>query len=172
VSKARKAEVALDRAAIRALYSQYAPVVFRRARFILGRDADAWDVVQEVFTRMLTDGASFRGDARPMTWVYRITTNLSLNVLRTRRLREPVLAVVSDEPASTTDAVEARQYVQKWLSHLTEREAEVAALLYVDGLTQQEVADVLGLSRKTIVREVEALRERLRELDALPPERA
>ncbi len=161
----------LDRAAVRELYAQYAPVVYRRARFILGRDADAWDVVQEVFTRMLTDGASFRGEARPMTWVYRITTNLSLNLLRARRLREPTLTVVSDPTTSPSDAVEAKQYVSKWLEVLTEREVEVATLLYLDGLTQQEVADVLGLSRKTIVREVEALRARLLELDALPPER-
>jgi RNA polymerase sigma-70 factor (ECF subfamily) len=163
--------VGLDRAAISALYEQYAPVVYRRARFILGRDADAWDAVQEVFTRMLTDGAAFRHEARPMTWVYRVTTNVSLNLLRSRKLREPLLAV-ADEPSGTMSNVEARQYLSKWLAALTERELEVASLLYLDGLTQQEVADVLGLSRKTIGRDVDALRARLTELDALPPERA
>jgi RNA polymerase sigma-70 factor (ECF subfamily) len=150
------------------LYAQFAPVVFRRARRLLARDADAWDVVQEVFERMLTHGAAFRGDARPMTWVYRVTTNVALNALRSRKVREPKLALVSDEPAADVDDVEARQLVSKWLQHLDEREVEVAALLYVDGLTQQEVADVLGLSRKTIVREVEVLRGKLAALGALP----
>ncbi|MFT3707588.1 MAG: sigma-70 family RNA polymerase sigma factor [Archangium sp.] len=159
----------LTRDEVQRLYSQYAPVVFRRARFLLARDADAWDVVQEVFERMLTHGSSFRGEARPMTWVYRVTTNLALNALRSRKVREPLLTAVPDaEAASDVDTVEARQLLQKWLTHLTEREVEVASLLYLDGLTRQEVADVLELSRKTIVREVEALREKLEGLGALP----
>lgn len=158
----------LTRDEVQRLYAQFAPVVFRRARVLLARDADAWDVVQEVFERMLTHGASFRGEARPMTWVYRVTTNVALNLLRGRKLREPLLTVVPVELGTDADQVEARQLLSKWLGHLEERELEVATLLYVDGLTQQEVADVLGLSRKTIVREVDALREKLAQLGALP----
>ena len=56
----------LTRDEVQRLYAQFAPVVFRRARVLLARDADAWDVVQEVFERMLTHGAGFRGEARPM----------------------------------------------------------------------------------------------------------
>lgn len=159
----------LTREEVQRLYAQFAPVVFRRARFLLARDADAWDVVQEVFEKMLTHGSSFRGEARPMTWVYRVTTNLALNHLRSRKVREPLLTAVPDEePASEVDTVEARQLLQKWMTHLTEREIEVASLLYLDGLTQQEVADVLELSRKTIVREVEMLRAKLSSIGALP----
>lgn len=158
----------LSRDEVQRLYAQFAPVVFRRARVLLARDADAWDVVQEVFERMLTHGASFRGEARPMTWVYRVTTNVALNLLRGRKVREPLLTVVPTEPGSDTDRVEARQLLSRWLEHLEERELEIATLLYVDGLTQQEVADVLGLSRKTIVREVEELRLKLTQLGALP----
>ena len=164
-------QTGLTREEVRSLYAQYAPVVFRRARVLLGRDADAWDAVQEVFERMLTQGSGFRGEARPMTWVYRVTTNVALNMVRGRKVREPMLTVVpGDEPAVGTDALEARQLLAKWLEHLDERELEVASLLYIDGLTQQEVADVLGLSRKTINRDVEALRQKLLALGALPGE--
>lgn len=167
----------MDRQAVEALYARYAPVIFRRARVLLGRDADAWDAVQEVFTRMLTSGDSFRGEARPMTWVYRVTTNTCLNLLRTRKLREPRLSLVPDptddgpafEPEATGLAsVETRQLLDLWLRGLTDREVEVASLLYLDGLTQQEVADILGLNRKTITREVDALRAKLEALGALP----
>lgn len=158
----------LTRSEVQRLYEQFAPVVFRRARALLARDADAWDVVQEVFERMLTQGAAFRGESRPMTWVYRVTTNAALNHLRSRKLREPLLTVVPAEPSSAGDQVESRQLLTRWLAHLDEREVEVATLLFIDGLTQQEVADVLGLSRKTIVREVEELRQKLASLGALP----
>lgn len=103
-----------------------------------------------------------------MTWVYRVTTNAALNHLRARKVREPLLTAVSNEEATGPERVEARQLLSKWLAHLSDREIEVASLLYLDGLTQQEVADVLGLSRKTIVREVEALRAKLEPLGALP----
>lgn len=164
----RAAAAGLTRDEVRALYAQFSSVVYRRARVLLGRDADAWDAVQEVFEKMLVQGQAFRGEARPMTWVYRVTTNVALNMLRARKVREPALAVVSDEPGAGPEAVEARQLLSKWLAHLTEREVEVATLLYVDGLTQQDVADVLGLSRKTIVREVDELRQKLASLSALP----
>jgi RNA polymerase sigma-70 factor (ECF subfamily) len=168
VSRVPPGKSGLGREEVRALYAQYAPVIFRRARALLRRDADAWDAVQEVFLKMLTAGSTFRGEARPMTWVYRVTTNTCLNLLRTRRLREPLLTVVPDEPSSGPDAVEARQHLQVWLAQLDERELAIAALLYVDGLSQQEVADVLELSRKTIGREVELLRHKLAALGALP----
>ena len=158
----------LTRAEVERLYSQFAPVVFRRARRLVARDADAWDVVQEVFERMLSQGASFRREARPMTWVYRVTTNASLHLLRSRNLREPALGVVPEEPSSGPDQLEVRQLLSKWMACLDERELEIAALLYVDGLTQQEVADVLSLSRKTIGREVDELRAKLVALEALP----
>ena len=150
------------------LYSRYAPVVFRRARVMLGRDADAWDVVQEVFERMLQNANGFRGEARPMTWVYRITTNLCLNHLRARAHREPALTVVSGEPAVDAAATEAADLLRKWVAHLDEREQAIASLLWVDGLTQEEAADVLGLSRKTIGREVDELRRKAAALGALP----
>lgn len=160
----------LGRDALEQLYGQYAPVVHRRALALLGRDADAWDVVQEVFERMLNNLSEFRGEARPMTWVYRITTNVALNQLRARRLREPkhLNLVPDDEPSTGPEATETRQLIDKWLSGLTEREQTVATLLFIDGLTQEEVADVLGLSRKTIGREVEELRRKAGALGALP----
>lgn len=158
----------LSREEIQSLYAQFAPVVFRRARVLMARDADAWDVVQEVFERMLRHGATFRGEARPMTWVYRVTTNVALNQVRSQKLREPLLTPVADEMTLGLDQVEARQLISQWMKHLNERELTVATLLYVDGLNQQEVAEVLELSRKTIVREVEALRQKLESLGALP----
>ena len=145
---------------IRKLFERYAPVVHRRARAIVGRDADAWDVVQEVFEKMLTQAQTFRAEARPMTWVYRITTNVALNHLRSRGLREPGHddAVSSEASHDTQSFYEARETVRRLQSTLDERELAVVALLVFDGLTQEEIADTLGLSRKTIGRDLEAIR--------------
>ena len=159
----------LGRDEVQRLYTQLAPAIHRRARLLLGRYADAWDVVQEVFEKMVSIGESFRGESQPMTWAWRITTNVCLNHLRSRRLREsPLHLVTPDEPVVDLRGAEVRQLLQVWLTQLDEREQQIAALLFIDGLTQEEVADVLGLSRKTIGREVEALREKAAALGALP----
>lgn len=161
-------DAGFTRAELDQLYRRHAPSVFRRARRLLGRDADAWDAVQEVFQKMVTAHQSFRGEARPMTWLYRITTNISLNMLRSRRLREPAALTVIDEQADGQEALETRDLLAAWLKGLTEREQAIATLLFIDGLTQEEVADVLELSRKTINREVAELRAKAAALGALP----
>lgn len=162
----------LSREELEQLYQRYAPTVFRRARTLLGRDADAWDAVQEVFAKMVTEHERFRGESQPMTWLYRITTNLALNMLRSRKIREPMLTVIDSDADATlgVDAVEARNLLRVWLTTLEPREQEIATLLYIDGLSQEEVADVLGLSRKTINREVAELRAKATALGAVPRE--
>ncbi len=161
----------LGRDELQRLYGQLAPAIYRRARLLLGREADAWDVVQEVFEKMLAMGEGFRGESQPMTWAWRITTHLCLNQLRARKLREPKLHLVrSDEPTGDPGGVEVRQLLRVWLSGLDEREQQIATLLFIDGLTQEDAADVLGLSRKTIGREVEQLRQKAASLGALPGE--
>ncbi len=161
----------LSRRELETLYVQCAPVVYRRARKLLGRDDDAWDAVQEAFESMIKHSDDFRREANPMTWAYRITTNICLNVIRGRGFREPVAEL--DDAAHATEAselggLEARNLLQRWVAHLNERELTVATLLFIDGLTQDEVAQTLGLSRKTIGREALALREKATALGALP----
>ena len=151
----------LTKQEIEELYARYAPVVHSRALAIVGRDADAWDVVQEVFEKMLKSAAEFRAQARPMTWVYRITTNVGLNLLRSRGVREPEGATGVEPAIELSGSVEARQMLSKLADTLSERELAVVAMTVIDGLTQEEIADTLGLSRKTINREIDAIREKV-----------
>lgn len=154
---------------LRDLYEKFAPAVHRRAVAILGRDADAWDAVQEVFERMMNYGSQFRGEARPMTYLYRVTTNVCLNLLRTRQQREPsALDTALREVVADQSAAEASQFLTVLAKHLSERELQIATLYFVDELTQDEIADVLELSRKTIGRELNEVRERALALSEPP----
>lgn len=157
---------------LRELYERFAPMIHRRAMAILGRDADAWDVVQEVFERLLRSRADFRGEARPSTYVYRIATNAALNLLRGRVLREQSNGTSVAEGTTDQSSTEAGNVLRALTRRLTERQLEVAALYLVDGLTQEEIAQVLGLSRKTVVREVQEIRVRAEELVQAPLQRS
>jgi RNA polymerase sigma-70 factor (ECF subfamily) len=144
---------------LRELYRLYAPVVYRRAAALLGNSADAWDAVQEVFQRMLESSSAFRGEARPMTYVYRVATNVCLNALRSKALRSGPEWTEGDEPAHTPAQAEARQALRALARELDERCLQVAALTFLDGLTQDEIAQVLDVSRKTVVRDLAKVRE-------------
>jgi RNA polymerase sigma-70 factor (ECF subfamily) len=147
------------------LYELFAPVVHRRALQILGRDADAWDAVQEVFRRLLESSSEFRAEARPMTYVYRTTVNVCLNMLRARVVREPAgLSLAEELSEHIESAAEARDLLGRLTGTLSERSLQVFCLHFMDGLTQDEIAEVLGVSRKTIVRDLDSIRVAARSL--------
>jgi len=157
---------------VEALYEQCAPAIHRRAMELLGRDADAWDVVQEVFERMLRIGQRFRGEASPMTYAYRAATNASLNMLRARKVRDLGPADLAQAPEAADVVgparVEIASFVRALLSRLTDREQEVAVLYFLDELTQDEIAATLERSRKTVVRELASIRSKAAALGDAP----
>ncbi|QSQ25211.1 sigma-70 family RNA polymerase sigma factor [Pyxidicoccus parkwayensis] len=160
----------LSASELKAIYEIYAPTVHRRARTLLGRDSDAWDAVQEVFCRLMESGAAFRAEARPMTYIYRVTTNVSLNLLRSRALRDVAAgeAPPPDEAAAEPGEVEARNLLRALARELDERALQIATLHFMDFLTQEEIVEVVGLSRKTVGKVLEQVRTRARELAVEP----
>ena len=126
---------------------------------MLRRDADAWDVVQEVFRGVLGSNLDFPSELAELSWVYRASTNLALKVLRGRKLREPLAGETpADEPFAEPRHLEARNFARVLAADLNERELEVAVLHLHDGMTQDEIAAVLEVSRKTIVRDLQKIR--------------
>ena len=135
---------------------------------MLGDAAEAEDAAQEVFLTILVKGRTFRGEAQLGTWIYRVTTNLCLNRLRggrRRETREQAEAVRDWLAAGGFDPeqrVEARRQLERLLADVDELAQEVFVLKYLDGLTQEEIAEVTGKSRRTVGKRLALLEERLR----------
>ena|ERR1041385_342620 len=70
------------------LVKRHREKVYWIARRVVGTHADADDVVQDVFVRVFEALKNFRGDSGFYTWLYRIATNVSLNALRSKRVKE------------------------------------------------------------------------------------
>jgi RNA polymerase sigma-70 factor (ECF subfamily) len=145
---------AIDRAELEALYRAYGPLVRRRARTLLGDDLEAQDALQEVFVRVIGAMNEFRRQSQPSTWLYRITTNLCLNRLRDGRRRRDHLARLGDEAARMSRAPglspEARAALRRVLAEVSPELSEIAVYYYVDDMDQAEIANALGVSRRTI----------------------
>jgi len=140
----------MDAATIDELYRRYGPVVLRRARAILGDEEMARDVLQEVFVRVVEQKGSFRGEASPMTWIYRITTNLSLNRLRDDRRRDELLREHGSPPDTIESTTEAKLTLAAILRQVPEELREIAVYYHVDRMSHAEIAAVLGVSRRTV----------------------
>lgn len=141
---------------LRALFARHAPAVHRRATALLRDESEAWDVVQEVFKKLAESPSAFRREAQPMTWLYRVTTNLCLNALRSRRVRAapPPPPEQGYEPASA----DARDLLVALMERLEDRALQIATLHFFDGLTQEEIVPIVGLSRKTVGLELQKVR--------------
>ncbi len=144
----------LDEAAVADLYRRYGHALYRRCLTLVRNEADARELLQEVFCQFYKNRSRFLGQSSPFTYLYRIATNLSIDRLRRRTtagdqrpLEEVGAALATEGTSKQTDAALE-------LSRLTEGlDAEtvtVAVMSYVDGLTQDEIAAALDLSRRTI----------------------
>ena len=130
------------------LYAQYSRSVFRRARRLLGNGDAAKDVTQEVFSRAIDGEGRVSLEPNPLAWLYRVTTNICLNLLRDGKRRAEILSATSLD--STEPHADARIVVRRIMQGVPEELQEVAIYHYVDELSHAEIAEITGVSRRTI----------------------
>lgn len=131
------------------LFEQHGPAVFRRARRLLGNDADAQEAVQEIFVRVVKGVDGFSERSRVTTWLYHITTNYCLNRLRNQSRRHELDASDTFDEAQGARA-ESLSLMRQLLRDADPREAEAAVLVFLDGCSHEEAAEVLEVSRRTV----------------------
>jgi RNA polymerase sigma-70 factor (ECF subfamily) len=150
------------------LYREYGPVVYRRCVRLLGDREAARDATQEVFVKLLRQEA-LRGDGeQALRWIYRVATHHCLNLRRDRMRRgevgngaeEEVLEVAGE----ATTSFPARRLAQQVLGRFDATTQAVVVGVLVDGMEHEEVAGVLGISRRTVHRKLAGFMERARRL--------
>ena len=145
-----------ERAAFEDLYSRYANILYASALKFVKEDADAQDVVQDVFIQ-IWDKAKLYDPAKgkPLTWALTLTRNRSIDriraIQRRTRLRDEFeQETFVDESAgvrealSGVDASEKGQILRKAVSQLSPQQKKVIELAYFGGFTQTEISERLG----------------------------
>lgn len=155
----------LDGAGIERLYRSHGHIVLRRARTLLGSEQDAQEALQEVFASLLHAPGAVRGSV--VGWLYQATTHLCLNQLRNRRtgarLLEDRVAPAAGEAARPE--AEALAEVRRLLARLPAEVAAAAVYHHLDGMTHDEVAALLGCSRRQVGYLLERARESLERVE-------
>jgi len=157
----------VERAEIAALYEQYGPALFRRAKGLLGHDDDAHEVVQETFLQFWRGRSRFRRESSPFTFLYRITTNLSIDKLRRRKTAGIQLSLEEGLHSGALEGsaeakVVAASEVASLLEGLDPELVMVAVMAFVDGMTQEEIGEAVDVSRRTIVKRLKKVKEHVR----------
>lgn len=153
-----------DYAAFEQLVSTHSARTFALAQGMLRNAQDAEEVVQDTFLTVFQRLDTFRGESAFSSWLYRIAANNALMRLRKRR-REPVDSIETMLPGflengrhvampgtwfrSAEKMLEDRQLatvLEEALARLPPAYRVVLLMRDVDGLTNEEIADVLGLS--------------------------
>ncbi len=141
-------------------YRRYGPMVLRRCRYLLGDEDRALDAMQEVFVNLIKNSGTLTG-AYPSSLLYRMATNICLNMIRDEKRRPVVHDIDALAAIARYDDTEDRTAAGELLDRIFERDAassrEIAVMHYVDGMTLEEVAREAGLS-------VSGVRKRLRKL--------
>lgn len=158
----------MDRDEIEGLYRTYGPAVLRRARAILGDEAAARDAMQEVFVRAFTHAEAFRGEALPMTWLYRITTNLCLNRVRDESRQRDLLLTQRPAEEPSAPSMEDGATLSAILRRVPAELQEIAVYYFVDGMSHDEIAELLAVSRRTVGNRVQEFLDAARAAGATP----
>jgi RNA polymerase sigma-70 factor (ECF subfamily) len=161
---------------IERLYRQHHRAVFRLAlRYGLGDESWAEDVTQDVFMILLDKLPSLAEHEQLDGWLYRVTCNRCLRKLERDRFRagsllRTLLFGAAQEQPSIENRVFARaelERVRVALGKLPARERVVLGMVHLDGKSQREVCEVLGLSKgyvsKLLARAMARLEEELRD---------
>ncbi len=139
---------------IEALYRSHGHLALRRARHLLGADDLAQEALQEVFASLLRAPQTVRHEGALVGWLYQATTHYCLNQLRNKRSSVRLLAQAAPPAVEAIDgsgdAVEALQDVRRLLERLPDQEASAVIYYHLDGMTHDEVAGMLGCSRRQV----------------------
>jgi RNA polymerase sigma-70 factor (ECF subfamily) len=142
-----------DETALAALYAKYAPAIYAHCRRFLQTPAAARDATQEAFVRVLAHGVSLPREEEALRYLYRVATNVCLNLLREHNVHTraaPSLVARAPHVGSAESGVADREFVGVVLERCGEGSAQVAIMHYLDGMSQVEIAQVLGITRRTV----------------------
>lgn len=144
-------------------YQQYGESVFRRCRRLLRDEALAWDFTQEVFLRAHQQAGALRQAPSALAWLLTIADRQCLSALRRRRVEERAALAgrlqAQALPASD-DALERMlidsELVTRVLAQCAEDVQQIVLHRFLDELEQEQIAQLLGISRKTVIRKLQA----------------
>ena len=157
----------MDDAQLAQLYTQYGYLVHRRCLQLVRRPEDAEDALQETFLRVRKYGPPRDGGAT-LAWLYTVAARCCFDLMQ-KRGREPVaeeeqLATLETRGHGDPEDADRRAMLGAALRQLDGKTRTIGVLHYLDGYTQEEVAEQTGFSRRTVGKKLQLFENSIRQL--------
>lgn len=159
VALAEEPTITLSGELARAFEDHHA-LVFRTAYRITGNAADAEDVLQTIFLRLMRSQNTHAVENQE-SYLRRAAVNASLDLMRLRRPDQSLELVDVASGKQDPDAGELKGALRRALARLSPKSAEVFALRFFEGMSNQEIARALGISRVLVAVMVHRARQQL-----------
>jgi RNA polymerase sigma-70 factor (ECF subfamily) len=155
-----------DQKAFEAIFNHYAGRVFRQAFKLVGNEADAQDVVQEVFLLVHRKVSSFRGKSEFSTWLFRVTANAALTKLREHKKDKEAVSLDDYMPKFRKDGhhlvrpvvdwtqdienlvaiMEYSKVIQQAMDHLSPIDKAIVVMSDLEGMSNPEISETLHIT--------------------------
>ena len=143
------------------LYKRYYEAVFRAALRVTGRSADAEDVLQTVFVRLLSGSEHDDAARRPAAYFRRAAVNAAVDLLRRRAVRAETAYDDTAPHAAVESALLLKEQLRRAIAALDTEDATLFVLRFVEGLSNQELADLFQLEKNNVAVRLHRIRLRL-----------
>ncbi len=147
---------ASDEEALEELFRATHPALVRYAATFTHDPAAAGDLVQDAFVRIWERRTTLDPSRSLKALLYRTARNLALNWVRDRETRRHLLTDYRPDashepmPDAHTEGRELRRHLEAWIAALPERQREALLLSRFEGLSHDEIAEVMGISPRTV----------------------
>lgn len=149
-----------------AVYDEYQPRILHYLTNLIGEN-EAEDLTQEVFVKVSKSLENFRGDSKFSTWLYRIATNTAIDKTRSSSFKQEIeisdsedldeveqqASLMGEETLSSEQYIMKKEMVQcfiDYVKNLPVNYRSVVVLSELEGLTNNEIAEILGLSLNVV----------------------
>jgi RNA polymerase sigma-70 factor (ECF subfamily) len=149
---------------VRALYERHSETVYRTALRVTGNPADAEDVLQTVFMRVLHQENALDPETTPASYFRRAATNASLDILRRRTSRNEAPLDEGLGRASPETPAVLKEQLRRAIGQLDPADAELFVLRFVEGMSNGELAELWELEKAQIAMRIYRIRQQLQQL--------
>ena len=154
-----------DRNAFSELLERHYGLIYRVAVRMLGNGVEAEDLAQDVCVGLVTRLASYGGQSRFTTWLYRVVVNAARDAMRrdaTRRRNEEEYGKGDGLGLRSNGTGEDSIWLQQVLGGLSEEQRTTVILVLAEGLRHEEAGKILGVSGTTVSWRLHQVRKQLR----------
>jgi RNA polymerase sigma factor (sigma-70 family) len=160
------------------LYKEHAKMVYNLCLQYLQNTEEAEEVCQDVFVQVHQHLSSFKHESSTSTWIYRITINKCLDTLKAKKRKKRFAFLQSifnenslelrhepkefNHPGILLEHKESMQVIFKCINMLKEEQKTALILHKIEQLSQQEIAEIMNLSRKAVESLVQRAKQNLK----------